>query len=115
MREVEQHAMAIAREVLKREISVTFANDAAWPFSATYGPGRLTFNVGRLGRKWFSLARNRKGINALLIHEFGHEYSSDHLSEDYHDALCRIGADLVEMAAKQEPRHTLQSPTMERP
>lgn len=115
MREVEQHAMAIAREVLKREISVTFANDAAWPFSATYGPGRLTFNVGRLGRRWFSLARNRKGVNALLIHEFGHEYSSDHLSEDYHNALCRIGADLVEMAATQEPRHTIQSPTMERP
>ena len=115
MREVEQHAMSIAREVLKREISVTFANDATWPFSATYGPGRLTFNVGRLGRKWFSLAHNRKGINTLLIHEFGHEYALDHLSEDYHDALCRIGAAMVEMAAKQAARDTLPSPTMERP
>ena len=107
--------MTIAREVLKREISVTFANDAAWPFSATYGPGRLTFNVGRLGRKWFSLAHNRKGINTLLIHEFGHEYALDHLSEDYHDALCRIGAAMVEMAARQAARDTVPSPTMERP
>ncbi len=102
MRAVEQHAMTIAREVLKREISVTFANDAGWPFSATYGPGRLTFNVGRLGRKWFSLSQNRREINRLLIHELGHEYALDHLSEEYHDALCRIGAAMVEMAAEQE-------------
>jgi hypothetical protein len=52
------------------------------------------------------LAHNRRGINTLLIHEYGHEYALDHLSEDYHDALCRIGAALVEMAAKQEARAT---------
>ena len=113
MRAVEQHARAIAREVLQREISVTFANDPHWPFSATYGPGRLTFNVGRLGRNWFSLGRNRVGINKLLIHELAHEFSTDHLSEDYHDALCRIGAAMVEMAARRgEQADTVGNATM---
>jgi hypothetical protein len=29
---------------------------------------------------------------ALLIHEFGHEYESNHLSASYYNALCTIGA-----------------------
>ena len=28
----------------------------------------------------------------LLIHEFGHEYSGDHLSDKYHDALTSLAA-----------------------
>ncbi len=104
MRDVERHAIDIAQEVLRREINVVFANDPQWAFSATYGPGQLTLNVGRLGRSWFSLSQNRREINALLIHEFGHEYSLDHLSQEYHEALCRIGAAMVEMAARPGSR-----------
>jgi len=33
-----------------------------------------------------------------LIHEFGHHYSSDHLSEDYYRALCKVGARIVRLA-----------------
>ena len=29
-------------------------------------------------------------MDKLLIHEFGHQYSGDHLSEDYHEALCLL-------------------------
>lgn len=36
---------------------------------------------------------DKRGILALLVHEFGHEYESDHLSERYHDALCRMAAE----------------------
>ena len=32
-----------------------------------------------------------------MIHEFGHEASGDHLSEEYHDALCVLGEDSVEL------------------
>lgn len=92
MRKAERHAMAVAREILKREISVTFANDPAWPFDATYGPGRLTFNVGRLGKKWFDLGTNRMEIEKLLLHEFAHEFASDHLSHEYHESICNIAA-----------------------
>ena len=37
---------------------------------------------------------------ALLIHEFGHEYESDHLSKAYYDALCKVGAALVRAMAE---------------
>ncbi|MBE0541683.1 MAG: hypothetical protein IH623_09895 [Verrucomicrobia bacterium] len=92
MRKVEQHAIGVAREILQREITVTFANDPAWPFAGTYGPGRLTFNVGRLGRKWFDLETNRVEIEKLLLHEFAHEFASDHLSHEYHESICNIAA-----------------------
>lgn len=101
MRMVEQHATSVARGVLERDISVTFANDPAWPFAATYGPGSLTFNIGRLGRKWFDLETNRVEIEKLLLHEFAHEFSSDHLSHEYHEAICAIAAKWLELTRKQ--------------
>ena len=101
MRTVEQHATRVARGVLERNIVVTFANDPAWPFAATYGPGSLTFNVGRLGRKWFDLETNRVAIEKLLLHEFAHEFASDHLSHEYHDAICAIAAKWLEVTRKE--------------
>jgi len=34
-----------------------------------------------------------------LIHEWGHHYETDHLSSEYHEALCKIGAKLAEVVA----------------
>jgi hypothetical protein len=34
----------------------------------------------------------------FTIHEFGHEHSLDHLSSEYHEAVCRIGARLFALA-----------------
>ena len=39
----------------------------------------------------------------LIIHEFGHEYSSDHLSEEYYRALSDIGAKMT-LLALEEPK-----------
>jgi hypothetical protein len=36
-----------------------------------------------------------------LIHEFGHQYSRDHLSEAYHEALCQLGASLKKLAVEK--------------
>ena len=38
-----------------------------------------------------------------LIHEFGHEYSEDHLSSEYHDALCKLGTKMAQLAL-DEPK-----------
>ena len=62
---------------------------------ATYGRGDLQFSYKMLGKKWFDLANNKQRILELIIHEFGHWYSGDHLSERYYDGLCEIGAKLV--------------------
>ena len=40
-------------------------------------------------------------MDSLLLHEFGHEYSGDHLSSDYHEALCKLGAGLKKLALER--------------
>jgi hypothetical protein len=34
----------------------------------------------------------------VLNHELGHQYSPDHLSTQYYEALCRIGAKMFLLA-----------------
>jgi hypothetical protein len=97
MKRISQYAKEVALRLLACDIQVDMVSKATWPYSATYGPGHLTFNVGRLGRIWFEDGP-RDTVDRLLIHEFGHHYSSDHLSEQYHDALCKLGARLVQLA-----------------
>jgi hypothetical protein len=89
------HAMAV--ELFGRDINVQFANEFTWPFGATYGPGNLTFNVAKLGHKFFNHGVTDEVID-LLIHEFGHHYSGDHLSKEYHDALTLLGAKFTRLA-----------------
>jgi hypothetical protein len=92
MRGIALKVHEVARQVLKREVEVIFANEPSWPYAATYGPGHLTFNTGRLGRKWFDWDGNRIEIEKLLLHEFAHEFTGDHLSQEYHQAICSIAA-----------------------
>jgi len=54
-----------------------------------------------LGAQWFEQGITDEVVR-LLIHEFGHEYSGDHLSSDYHDALCRFGARMFSLARRRE-------------
>ena len=67
-------------------------------FLATYTAGNsgadLDFYYKTLGKKWFDIKTNKLAIIELLIHEFGHYYSGDHLSQKYYDGLCKIGAKL---------------------
>jgi hypothetical protein len=102
MREVATFAQRMAEKVLSRAITVKFCSTPHHLGSASYGPGgELVFNKFRLGADW-----SEKGITEdvvrLLIHEFGHEYSPDHLSSQYHEALCRIGARLHALARRGE-------------
>jgi hypothetical protein len=65
--------------------------------AACYGSARLQFNVRNLGKNWFDLDGNRLAIDDLIIHEFGHEYASNHLSEAYNDALSRLAAKAMQL------------------
>ena len=66
--------------------------------SASYCKGtsacQIQFFYKVLGKDWFNLEDNKKDITTLIIHEFGHFYSSNHLSEQYYDGLCDIGAEM---------------------
>lgn len=94
MHAVVWFANTMAQAVLKRSIGVRIVNDVHWRFAATYGPsGELVLNVGTLGSAWFDApAVDPTEALDLLIHEFGHEYESNHLSEAYYRALTAVGA-----------------------
>jgi hypothetical protein len=89
-------------ELMGVKVTTRFVKEPGVYWRATYSRGgHLAINVSRVGRGWFEGIRsNLEDHIALLIHEFGHEYSSDHLSEEYHQALCRLGAKLAIYAAE---------------
>jgi hypothetical protein len=99
MQSIAAYARYLAKELLDVSLVVSVVHTTN-AFAACYGSGRLDFNLLRLGHKWFDQGAS-EGVDALLIHEFGHEYSADHLSSDYHEALCRLGAGLKKLALER--------------
>lgn len=98
MHEVASFANSMAEKLLGRKITVKFCSTRHHLGAASYGPsGDLVFNKFRLGADWFERGITEDVVQ-LLIHEFGHEFSPDHLSSDYHEALCRLGAKLFTLA-----------------
>jgi hypothetical protein len=94
MREVADFATQMAEKLFEKHIAVKFCSTPHHLGAASYGPsGELVFNKFRLGADWFERGITQDVVQ-LLIHEFGHEFSSDHLSSEYHEALCRLGAKL---------------------
>jgi hypothetical protein len=69
---------------------------------ATYGDRELSFNLNRLGKSFFEkFPTNMEKVLDLLIHEFGHEYASNHLSDEYSRALTSLGAKTAMLALKE--------------
>jgi len=92
----------MAEKVLSRAITVKFCATPHHLGSASYGPsGELVFNKFRLGADWFERGITEDVVR-LLTHEFGHDTALDHLSSEYHDALCRIGAKMYVLARRGE-------------
>lgn len=96
MRNVVAYLRTMAVELLGCSIRVRIVSDIAWPFAATYGSRSMTLNLGRIGHKWFDGPLLR--INDLMLHEYGHHFSGNHLSSEYHDALTLLGARLAQIA-----------------
>jgi hypothetical protein len=89
MMDVAWFAKRLARATFG-DIEVRFCASAHHLAAASYGGRILTFNKLRLGNAWFDQGITGHVI-ALVIHELGHEYGS-HLSEDYYEGLCKVGA-----------------------
>ena len=70
---------------------------------AWWGGRTLTFNLGRLGKAWPGKVAP-EDLDELLIHELAHHYAGDHLSRDFYDACCRVGARLRRGGPKEIDR-----------
>jgi hypothetical protein len=100
MRAVAKYAEKIGESLMGFAPVVNIVRDPHnRKFQAWYGGQRLSFNLLTCGHKFFNeFPANIDAVNDLLIHEFGHEYSNDHLNAEYHGALTRLGAKMVRLA-----------------
>ena len=101
MHAVSAFCMAMARHLMDIPITVVMEGELTQPYGANYGQRTLTFNVYRLGKKWFDLQGNFEAIFNLMLHEFGHEAALSHLDVEYHKALTRLGARATRLALKR--------------
>jgi hypothetical protein len=99
IKNIAAYARFLAEELMGVKLAVSVVRTAN-NFLACYGAGRLDFNLFHLGPNWFEQGVTEE-VDRLLIHEFGHKYSGDHLSEEYHEALCRLGARLKRLALEK--------------
>lgn len=100
MKEFCRYAAGIAHKLMKVDLTVQIANDIGWGCAGAYGKGGdLIVNAARLGHDWFG--NDIASINDFLIHEFGHEYEGNHLSERYYDALTMLGGKLSKLALEE--------------
>ena len=101
MKQVFSLAKKLHKQLFNQELNVEIYDCKGLggnSFAATYCKGisgcDLSFYYKTLGKDYFDLKTNKLEIMRLIIHEFGHWYSSDHLSKQYYDGLCKIGAKL---------------------
>ncbi len=101
---VEAYIHRIAPRLIGHDVTVRIVDKPTWMVAATFARGgaELTLNLGTLGspffqdRSWEGLQR----INELLIHEFAHEYTSDHFTTKFHDSVGMLGARLANLALR---------------
>lgn len=100
-RRMEAFARWVALRVLGHDVSVIFATDPGWRFGGAYGRSAPLY-INALDSR-FRGEINAEDFIDFLIHEFGHEYESNHLSAKYFDALTKVGA-RVALAMCAEPK-----------
>ena len=91
MKDVVALAKRLAKHLMDVDINVAISKSDC-NYIANYGGKSLVFSSRNLAWSWFDTNANLQGVVDLLIHEFGHEYSGDHLSDGYHHALTSLAA-----------------------
>ena len=101
MKSISVFCEQFALRLMGVDIDLQFVNESTSSTIASYSRNAklLIFNVGRLGYRWFDEPKLEDVVD-LVIHEFGHEYESDHLSSDYYKALTRLAGKSTKIALK---------------
>lgn len=101
-----RRALALAvREIghvlIGRKVHSSFVSSPDASVIATYAKeaGVMTFNVDKFPGNWLEAGIDASTLSTI-VHELGHHYSGDHLSDAYHDALCELGARLALYVAR---------------
>lgn len=99
MKMIVEYTKTLGIHLLGFAPKVGILNDITLNVAACYGQQSFHYNVGRLGKTYFNrVAGKDEEVDSLILHEFAHEYCPDHLSHDYHEAICKLGAKLKTLA-----------------
>ncbi len=113
MEDVYLYAIALGQRLMKVDVAVHMLDGrgcaATYCREADIIPhvgdssrfGTLVFYVPVLGKKWFDRRVNAVQVDELIIHEFAHHYSGNHLEKKYHKACCNLGAKLTKLALEE--------------
>lgn len=95
-----QLAVAVAATAIDKRVVVRFVTDGEWnrKFNGAYGPDGVLY----VSNAFVKGTDSAEQALDFLIHEYGHEFSGDHLSSKYHDALTMIGARLASRLAARD-------------
>ena len=92
MHKTAEYAGRFAEHTLGHGMEVAFYDHRDLDFAAFCGLRLIAFNLGRSHVGSAVRDGDQEAIDALLIHECAHDKVSDHLTHEYHDECCRIGA-----------------------
>lgn len=100
MKRIVRFTGRLGTKLLNVPVHADLVNDFAGSYRACYSSSshRVTFNVARLGKKWFEQYPLTEPVLELLIHELAHEAVSDHLSDAFHEEVGRLGVKLFKLA-----------------
>ena len=109
MAAVADYTRAVTSALTGVSVHVGILCDITESAGACYGDQGLIYNLGRLGHEFFDECVTKRvnnyalfaptvRLNALIIHEIGHHYAPNHLSDTYHESLCSLGAKLAHLA-----------------
>jgi hypothetical protein len=103
MKRLADYVERIGRELVGGLVVRIVRDSGNRRFSAWYGWKEITFNLQRVGHRFFNdFPANLERVNSLLLHELAHERESDlHLSDKYHSAICDFGVRLTQLALER--------------
>jgi hypothetical protein len=97
MENMERYVHELGEHLLGFKPTVRFhnvnVNALGGHIRAWWGSGEITFNLRHLGKKWPGTADQEK-VDALVLHEFTHNWEDNHFSDSFNDHLARLGAKL---------------------
>lgn len=92
-------AKKIAKICLGINLEVQFVKSPDTQEAADFGHNILTFNVSKLGKKFFDRIISQEIID-LILHELGH-YAGHHTEMSYHKLLTKMAGQLVIIALNE--------------
>ena len=101
MRDIASWVDTLGWKLLDRQVSCRMVSEPTALQCNAYWEDKtstLTFNYGKLGKRWFNRGKTDADVLRLIIHELAHTFSGDHLTREYHDGLTKLGVKLAKLA-----------------